>query len=115
MSLPVGVINRPLVAANPQALGRVLRLTVLSLFVAAPLLVYVAIQAPGIALRYECTNLERRIVQARLERRLLLAERAKLVAPERLRAQAEVRGLVPPDLDRRPSPPARPGLRGGVR
>lgn len=101
MSLPAGVINRPLVPAHPQVFGRVLRLTLLNLFVMAPLLVYVAVQVPGIALRYECSSLERRIVQARQERRRLLSERARLLAPERLRREAEGRGLAPAALTER--------------
>jgi hypothetical protein len=93
----------------------VLRWTLLNLFVMAPLLVYVAIQVPGIAIRYECTNLEKRIVQARLERRRLLAERERLLAPERLRREAELRGLVPPALAERPEARTAPRLRGAGR
>ncbi len=114
MSLPAGVINRPLVPAHPQVLGRVLRLTLLNLFVMAPLLVYVAIQVPGIAIRYECSSLEKQILQARLERRRLVAERERLAAPERLRREAEARGLVPQALHERAGAPARAGAPGGA-
>jgi hypothetical protein len=105
MSLPSGVINRPLVTTSPRVVGRVFVLTLVSLFVLLPLLVYIGAQVPGIKMRYECSRIEQKILDVRLERRRLLEERAKLVAPDRLRREAERLGLVPPELAERPGAP----------
>lgn len=106
--LPAGVVNRPFVTTHPRVLRRVLGLILLCLFVVSPLLVYLTCQIDGIKTRRECADIERRIVEQRDVRRLLLAEQARLLAPERLRVEAERLGLVPPPLTQRPGAPFRP-------
>ncbi|MBP7146021.1 MAG: hypothetical protein KBD01_00640 [Acidobacteria bacterium] len=97
MSLPAGVVNRAaVVATSPRAVGGVLRLTLQIFVVLAPLLLLVAAQVPGVALRYQCTAIQSKIDAERLERRKLLAERARLLAPDRLRREAERLQLRPP-------------------
>ncbi len=108
MSLPIGITNRAMVTTSPRVLGRVLRLTLLALFIVLPLLVYVGAQVPGIRVRYECSQIEDAIVAAKLERRTLTTERERLLAPDRLRGEAERLGLVPADLVERPGGPAKP-------
>lgn len=99
-----------MVTAHPRVLGHVLRLTLTCLLVLSPLIAYVAMRVPGISVSYECTQLEREISDAQLVRRHLLAERAKLVAPEQLRARALELGLVPADIEQRPGAASAPRL-----
>ncbi|MEN6527264.1 MAG: hypothetical protein ABFD84_06255 [Candidatus Polarisedimenticolia bacterium] len=97
MSLPAGVVNRSLVSAHPRVVGRLLTTTLTCLFAVLPLLVFVVVQVSNVKTRYEISQLERKIVDARFERRRLLADKARLTAPERLRAEAERLGLQPVD------------------
>lgn len=120
MSLPSGVLNRPpVVATHPAAVGRVFRVAGGCFVILLPLLFHVLLQVPGTARRYECVDFQRQINEARAARRTLLAERARLLAPERLREQARRLGLVRPlagdgpwpvstPADRIPKPPAPP-------
>lgn len=97
MSLPRGVRNQPLVVeSHPKVVVALVGWIVRGLVLLLPLLVLVAAQVPGTALRYECTELQESITRAGLERRRLLAEKAALLAPERLRAEAERLSLAAP-------------------
>jgi hypothetical protein len=95
MSLPSGVINRPTVSTpHPAVVGGVWRVGLAAFVLLLPILLHAAMQAPGVRWRYECTALERAIESERLERRRLLAERSRLLAPERLHREARRLGLV---------------------
>ncbi|HHN75451.1 MAG TPA: hypothetical protein ENK10_09510 [Acidobacteria bacterium] len=103
MSLPAGVINRPpLAAPHPVVLGRLARVATITLLVAAPLITQVVLQARGVRCRYETIDLERRLEQLQLERRSLIARRAELLAPDRLRREARRLGLVAGDAGQGP-------------
>ncbi|MDQ7007631.1 MAG: hypothetical protein Q9Q40_10390 [Acidobacteriota bacterium] len=103
MSLPAGVINRPpLAAPHPVVLGRLARIALVTLLLAAPLITQVALQTRGVRCRYETIDLERRLEQLHLERRSLIARRAELLDPARLRREARRLGLVPGHADQRP-------------
>lgn len=97
MSLPSGVMNRPpVVATHPAAVGRIVRVAGGCFVILLPLLFHVLLQVPGTARRYECVDFQRQINEARATRRKLLAERARLLAPERLRQEAERLNLISP-------------------
>ncbi|GEM_PF-2570830 len=103
MSLPPGVLNRPVAAApDPAAVGGVVRLAVAALLVVLPWIFYTAIFVPGLDYRYESSKLEKAIIEARQERRQLLAEEAVLLDPRRLRKEAKRLGLVPSPPDAPP-------------
>lgn len=97
MSLPRGIRNQPaVVESHPKVVVALIGWIVRGLILLLPLLVLVAAQVPGTALRYECTELQEEITRAGLERRRLLAEKAALLSPERLRTEAERLGLAAP-------------------
>lgn len=97
MSLPRGVQNRPaVVESHPKVVVDLLGWMARAFVLVMPLLVLVASWVPGTALRYECTELHEAIARTELERRHLFAERARLLEPERLRAEAERLGLSAP-------------------
>lgn len=98
MSLPNGVSNRPMLSAPFGAvllsLGRVV-LLVLGLLL--PWLLHAAAQAPALNIEKNAGQLEEDIRRARSEARTLRAQRATLLAPDRLRAEAKRLGLAPPE------------------
>lgn len=96
MSLPSGVLNEPTMPTpHPVVLGRVARVALLVCWAVLPIIVHAALQAPGVAWQYECTELEQGISESQRELRALQAQRARLMSPDRLREQAEKLGLVP--------------------
>ena len=103
MSLPAGIINRPaLVAPHPRAVRRVFHGAARIMMLSLPLLLHVAVQVPGVSWRRECAQLEDAIAQEQITRRTLLAQRDHLLAPERLRAEAERLALSAPGPAQRP-------------
>ena len=66
-----------------------------ALLLLLPLLIQAGMQAPGVHWSYACSRLEDELRDERLERRRLLAERARLLDPERLRRESHRLGLVP--------------------
>ena len=99
MSLPSGVSNRPpMKAPHPAALGRVLRVMGVMAFLIAPFLIAAALQVKGVSWRYERSQLTEQLARERQHRRHLLAEKARLTTPDRLREQAARLGLVPSRL-----------------
>jgi hypothetical protein len=126
VSLPRGVQNRPaVVESHPKVVVDLLGWMARAFVLAMPLLVLVASWVPGTALRYECTELLDQINRTELERRRLIAERARLVEPARLRAEAERLGLSAPlpgdgpwrvsesSAIPRPAPPVSPAPEAG--
>lgn len=104
MSLPTGIVNRPaMVAPPPQVVGRVVRGAARILVLLLPLLLHVAAQVPGLAWRRQCAEFEQAIAQQQVDRRTLVAVREALLAPERLRREAERLALVPPGPAERPT------------
>lgn len=102
MSLPPGIVNRPIVHTHPRVVGQVLLRVFLVLLALSPLFAFIWCQVRVIRLGYESTRLEQEIVDAQRARKLMLAKRATLVAPERLRTKAEELGLEPPTINDRP-------------
>jgi hypothetical protein len=99
MSLPEGLSNRaPLETPHPAVLGRVLRVVAVMAFLIAPFLIAAALQVKGLSWRYEVAGLTEELATERWRRRHLLAERAGLTAPDRLRREAVRLGLVPSRL-----------------
>lgn len=99
MSLPSGISNRPpMKAPHPAALGRVLRVMGVMGFLVAPFLITAALQVKGVSWRYERSQLTEQLARERQHRRHLVAEHARLTAPDRLREQAARLGLVPSRL-----------------
>lgn len=102
MSLPAGLANRTAPAAShPAVVGGLWRVVLRAMLVLLPIVAHAAMQVPGNRWQTECTEFERQIERARLERRHLVAERAALLDPTRLRREALRLGLVPsvPDSD----------------
>lgn len=103
MSLPAGIINRPaMVAPHPVAVGKVFHGAFKIGVLLLPLLLSVAAQVPGLALRRSSAQIESEIASQALLRRQLLAEREALLSPDRLRHEAERLGLVAPAPNQRP-------------
>jgi hypothetical protein len=103
-------VNRAHVTTHPRVVGGMLRVFVVAFVVLSPLLVFVVAQVHGTRSRYECGKLEKQINEAWLERRHLVAQKERLLAPDRLRVEAARLGLTPPTLEdlsgRRPPAPA---------
>ena len=96
MTLPEGLTNRaPMETPHPAVLGRVLRTVAVMAFLIAPFLIAAALQVKGLSWRYEVAQLTEQLAKERWHRRHLLAERARLTSPERLRQEAVRLGLVP--------------------
>jgi hypothetical protein len=96
MSLPGGLVNRPIVSTpHPAVIGGVWRVALRALLLLLPLLIQAGMQVPGVHWSYASGDLEKAIVNERRERRRLLAERARLLDPERLRSESRRLGLVP--------------------
>lgn len=103
MSLPVGILNRPpMVAPHPRVVGRVFQRFARILILAFPLLLHVSGQVTGVSWRRECAQLENAIAQEKLTRRTLMAQRDQLLAPERLRSEAQRLALLAPGPAQRP-------------
>ena len=99
MSLPDGLTNRgPLDTPHPAVLGRVLRIVAVMAFLIAPFLIAAALQVKGLSWRYELAELTEQLARKRWHERHLLAERARLTSPDRLRREAVRLGLVPSRL-----------------
>jgi hypothetical protein len=99
MSLPTGVSNRPpMNAPHPAVLVRVLRVMAVMAFLIAPFLIATALQVKGLSWRYDRSRLTEQLARERQHRRHLVAEHARLTAPDRLREQATRLGLVPSRL-----------------
>ena len=96
MSLPAGLANRPAPAAShPAVVGGLWRVVVRSMLVLLPIVAHAAMQVPGNRWQFECAEIERQITLERHERRRMIAERATLLDPSRLRREAQRLGLVP--------------------
>jgi hypothetical protein len=96
MSLPAGLANRPAPAAShPAVVGGLWRVVLRAMLVLLPIVAHAAMQVPGNRWQIDGSELELQITHERHERRRLIAERAALLDPTRLRREARRLGLVP--------------------